>query len=110
MDDDFLVEGLRLWEMKYEHALYIAHQIRTVAFEGQLLLCSAYSQLQNMQEPADVDEEDIIKPLRYEVEDDLYPDKNISAPHAPSTALSYVSMKEKDGELLLLKGPTSPVR
>ena len=96
--------------MKYEHAPYIAHQIRTVAFEGQLLLCSAYSQLLNRQELAVVDEEDTLKPLRYEEEDDLYPDQNVSTPHAPSTALAYVSVKETDGVLLLSKGPTSPAQ
>ena len=88
VDDDFLVEGLRLWEMKYEHAPLIAHQIRTVTYEGNPLLCSAYTLLLNKQVVAPVDEEDIVKPLRYESEDDLSLDLDLRASCAPYTALA----------------------
>ena len=45
VDDQFLDEGLRLYEMKHENATDIANEIRRVARDESCMLCTAYSRL-----------------------------------------------------------------
>ena len=47
VDDAFLIEGLRLYEMKYEHAQAVGDEIRRVSLDEECMLSTAYSRLLN---------------------------------------------------------------
>ena len=80
VDDAFLIEGLRLYEMKFEHAQAVGGEIRRVSLDEECMLSTAYSRL--LTEPICADKAPQTPlPLRHSSESD----EDMSAEHKWST-------------------------